>query len=115
MRYLCINGHINQGVPKCISFGGVRIDQAVSEEVLKVVQPVAIDAALRTAEQTSQRQDERARVIELELEQARYDARLAGRRYESVDPDNRLVASELELRWNAACAVLKSWRVSVTR
>jgi DNA invertase Pin-like site-specific DNA recombinase len=102
MRYLCINGHINQGVPKCISFGGVRIDRAVSDEILKVVQPVAIDAALRAAEQRSQEQNEGARALELELEQARYEARLAGRRYESVDPDNRLVASELEARWNAS-------------
>lgn len=102
MRYQCINGHINQGVPKCISFGGVRIDQAVSDEILKVVQPVAIDAALRVAEQRSQQQNERARALELELEQARYEASLAGRRYESVDPDNRLVASELEGRWNAS-------------
>ena len=42
-----------------------------------------------------------ARVLELELEQARYEARLACRRYESVDPDNCLVSSELEARWNA--------------
>jgi len=102
MRYQCINGHINQGVPKCISFGGVRIDQAVSEEILSVCQPVAIDAALRIGEQKVQQQSERIRVLELELEQARYEARLAGRRYESVDPDNRLVASELEARWNAS-------------
>lgn len=102
MRYQCINGHINQGVPKCISFGGVRVDQAVSEEILKVVQPVAVDAALRAVEQRSQHESERARVLELELEQATYEARLAGRRYEAVDPDNRLVASELEARWNTS-------------
>jgi DNA invertase Pin-like site-specific DNA recombinase len=101
MRYQCINGHINQGIPKCISFGGVRVDRAVSEEILKVVQPVAIDAALRAGEQKVQQQNERIRVLELELEQARYEARLASRRYESVDPDNRLVASELEVRWDA--------------
>ncbi|MGA2114918.1 MAG: hypothetical protein ABSH56_09230 [Bryobacteraceae bacterium] len=38
----------------------------------------------------------------LELEQGRYEAKIAGRRYEAVDPDNRLVAAELEVRWNAA-------------
>jgi hypothetical protein len=38
----------------------------------------------------------------LEVEQARYEARLAGRRYEAIDPDNRLVAAELEGRWNGA-------------
>lgn len=102
MRYQCINGHINQGVPKCISFGGVRVDQVVSDEILKVVQPVAIDAAIRAVGQKVQQRNERVRALELELEQARYEARLAGRRYESVDPDNRLVASELETRWNAS-------------
>jgi DNA invertase Pin-like site-specific DNA recombinase len=111
MRYQCINGHINQGVPKCISFGGVRVDQAVSEEILKVVQPVAIDAALRAAEQKVQHQSERARVRELELEQAKYEARLAGRRYESVDPDNRLVAPA----GTQPCAASGTWRVSSIR
>jgi excisionase family DNA binding protein len=101
MRYQCINGHINQGVPRCISFGGARIDPAVSAEILKVIQPLAIEAALRAAEQQTEQQSERHRVLELELEQARYEARLACRRYESVDPDNRLVSSELESRWNA--------------
>ncbi len=102
LRYQCINGHINQGVPRCISFGGVRVYQAVSEEILKVVQPLAIEAALQAAEQQSQQQAERTRPLELELglEQARYEARVAGRRYEAVDPDNRLVSSELEARWN---------------
>jgi hypothetical protein len=46
-------------------------------------------------------QDQR-RAVELELEQARYEAKLSARRYEAVDPDNRLVAAELEARWNAA-------------
>ena len=101
LRYQCVNGHINQGVSKCLSFGGARVDPAVSAEILKVIAPLAIDAALQTAEQNSQQQSERIRVLELALEQARYEARLACRRYESVDPDNRLVSSELEARWNA--------------
>jgi DNA invertase Pin-like site-specific DNA recombinase len=115
MRYQCINGHINQGVPKCISFGGVRVDKAVSDEILKVVQPVAIDAAVRAVEQKSQQQSERARVLELELEQARYEARLAGRRYEAVDPDNRLVASELEARWNTSLCRVKDLESNLDR
>jgi DNA invertase Pin-like site-specific DNA recombinase len=115
MRYQCINGHINQGVPKCISFGGVRVDQAVSEEILRVCEPVAIDAALRAGEQKVQQQSERIRVLELELEQASYEARLAGRRYESVDPDNRLVASELEARWNASLCRVQDLENKVAR
>jgi Recombinase/Recombinase zinc beta ribbon domain len=45
---------------------------------------------------------ESRRSLDLELEQARYEARLAARRYEAVDPDQRLVAAELEARWNSA-------------
>jgi len=102
MRYLCVNGHINQGMPKCISFGGGRVDQAVSAEILKVIQPIAIDAACQAADQLVQKRSEGTRAVELELEQARYEARLAARRYEATDPENRLVASELESRWNIA-------------
>jgi len=100
MRYLCINGHINQGIPKCIAFGGVHADQAVSAEILQVVQPMAIEVALQAADQLCQQHDESSRALELELEQARYEARLAARRYEAADPENRLVTSELETRWN---------------
>jgi DNA invertase Pin-like site-specific DNA recombinase len=102
IRYQCVNGNINQGVPKCISFGGVRVDQAVASEVLRIIEPMALDAALQAAEQVAEQQQERVRAITLELEQARYEARLASRRYDSADPDNRLVASELEARWNVA-------------
>ena len=100
MRYQCVNGNINQGTARCISFGGLRVDQALSAEIVKVVQPTAIQAAFQAADQASQVRTEQTRALELEVEQARYEARLAARRYETVDPENRLVASELEARWN---------------
>lgn len=102
LRYECVGGNLNQGLPKCIGFGGARVDEAVSTEILKVIQPLAIDAALQVTDQILERQSDRVHALELELEQARYDARLAARRYEAIDPDNRLVASELESRWNIA-------------
>lgn len=115
MRYRCVNGNINQGVPICISFGGVRVDQAVSMEILKVIQPMAIDAALQAAEQAKGRQSDLVRALQLELEQARYEARLAARRYEAIDPDNRLVASELESRWNTALCHVRELEDRVDR
>ena len=65
MRYRCVNGNINQGVPICISFGGVRVDQVVSMEILKAIQPMAIDAALQAAEQVQGRRIGRVRVVTL--------------------------------------------------
>jgi hypothetical protein len=68
--------------------------------LLQAISGNAIQAALEAAEQTQQKRRDLRQAIELELEQARYEARLAARRYESVDPDQRLVAAELEARWN---------------
>jgi hypothetical protein len=85
----------------CISFGGLRVDAAVSKEVLEAVSGNAIQAALEATEQMQQKRQDLRKAIGLELEQARYEAGLAARRYESVDPEQRLVAAELEARWNA--------------
>jgi DNA invertase Pin-like site-specific DNA recombinase len=87
---------------RCISFGAWHVDQAVANEVLEAIGGNAIEAALQAAEQMRQQREARRRASEMEVEQARYEARLAERRYEAVDPEQRLVAAELEARWNAA-------------
>lgn len=101
-RYFCRDGESMHGVSPCITFGASRPDDLIATEVLRAVQPLAVEAALVAMELADQHHAERRRALELELEQARYDARLAQRRYEAVDPDLRLVAAELELRWNGA-------------
>ncbi len=101
-RYHCRGAHINHGEAWCISFGGLRPDRAVAAEILKAVEGNAIQAALEVAGRVAEQQCQRHSALSLELEQAQYEVRLAARRYEAVDPDNRLVAAELEARWNAA-------------
>lgn len=100
-RYHCKGAHINHGEDWCISFGSLRTDQAVGQELLRAISGNAIEAALEAAEKMRQQRQEQRRTLELELGQARYEAKLSARRYEAVDPDNRLVVSELEARWNA--------------
>lgn len=102
IRYVCNAARTQYGESTCISFGGFRADAAVSKEVLQAVSETAIQAAVEAAEQMQQRRQDLRKAIELELEQAHYEARLAVRRYESVDPEQRLVAAELEARWNSA-------------
>jgi len=102
LRYQCRGAHINRGEPRCITFSGLRVDRAVAGEVLRAIGGNAIEAAVEAAEKMRQHGGEQRRAVELELEQARYEAKLAGRRYEAVDPDRRLVAAELEARWNTA-------------
>ncbi len=102
IHYQCNGAHKQRGEDRCVAFGGLRVDAAVANEVLNAVGGNAIEAALEAAEQIQQQRQELRRSITLEVEQARYEARLAARRYEAVDPDQRLVAAELEARWNAA-------------
>ena len=91
-RYHCRGAQINHGTDWCISFGGLKPDRDVAAEILKAVEGNAIEAALEVAARAAEQQRQRHRALSLELEQARYEARLAARRYEAVDPDNRLVA-----------------------
>jgi hypothetical protein len=101
-RYHCLGAHINHGERRCISFGGLKIDEAIANEVLHAISGNAVEAALEAADHLRRQREEQRQALVLEVEQARYDARLAARRYEAVDPDNRLVAAELEARWNGA-------------
>ena len=104
-RYHCRGAQLNHGEAWCISFGGLRPDRVVAAEILKAVEGNAIDAALEAASRIAEQRSQQQRALSLELEQAQYEVRLAIRRYEAVDPDNRLVAAELETRWNAALQV----------
>jgi hypothetical protein len=101
-RYQCNGAQINHGEDWCISFSGLRVDAAVAQQVLDVISGNAVEAALETVDQLRNQQHQQRKTLELEVEQAQYEARLAARRYEAVDPENRLVAGELAFRWNAA-------------
>jgi hypothetical protein len=76
------------------------VDAAIAEAFLEAVSPVGVEVGFRVLEQLEQDLAAQRRQRELQLEQARYEARLAQRQYDAVDPDHRLVASELERRWN---------------
>jgi excisionase family DNA binding protein len=105
-RYLC-NGEMDfASDKKCVGFSNMRIDAAVSAEVLGEVSPLAIDAALQLIADREQAGTERLRQSELALQQARYEETHARRQYDALDPDNRLVASELERRWNVRLAAV---------
>ncbi len=101
-RYYCTRTDIAPMGAHCISFGSLGVERAVSKEVISAAEGPAIEAALEAAERVMQEDSHRRKALFLELEQARYEARLAARRYEAVDPDNRLVAGELEAGWNAS-------------
>jgi hypothetical protein len=103
-RYCCSRGWDGNGEARCIGFGGTLIDKAIEAEVLKVVEPGAIAAAIEAGAQEATHRDEVAEALKRDLEAARYAADRAFRQYDAIDPANRLVAAELEARWNRALA-----------
>src|SRR5207249_1200419 len=66
------------------------------------VKPMAIEAAVEAQRRSMEARSEQQRIVELELQQARYEASLAERRYAACDPDNRLIAAQLEKSWETA-------------
>jgi DNA invertase Pin-like site-specific DNA recombinase len=101
-RYQCRGDDMRGATGQCLGVGGVRVDRAVSAQLVQAVAPYAVEAALRAAERAGQANDDARAAVARELDEARYDVTLASRRYEAVDPAKRLVAAELEARWEAA-------------
>jgi len=98
LRYHCRGAHVNHGEHWCISFGGLRTDQAVADEVLPAISGNAVEAALEAAEKMrTQRQNER-RHLELELEQASYEAKLSSRRSKQLT----WITGSLQRNWRRA-------------
>jgi hypothetical protein len=99
--YLCQSAYHNgDGDKLCQSMTSRPVDRAVVDVFLESVSPLSLEVGLKVLEQLENDLAVQRRQRELQLEQARYEARLAQRQYDAVDPDNRLVASELERRWN---------------
>ncbi len=103
-RYSCSRGWMDNGEPRCIAFGGLRVDDAIEDALLAVVGPGAIAAAVAAEKEAGQRRDQMLDALKRDLEAARYAADRAFRQYDAADPANRLVAGELEARWNQALA-----------
>jgi DNA invertase Pin-like site-specific DNA recombinase len=101
-RYACHRGLLDSGEPRCIAFGGLRVDDAIEAALLQVVGPGAVTAATAAEAEAATRRDQVREVLLRDLEAARYAADRAFRQYDAADPANRLVAAELEARWNQA-------------
>jgi excisionase family DNA binding protein len=102
IRYQCNGRILDPDLPCCVMFGGLRADRMVAEQALQCLSPQAIQAAVQALGALRSAGDERIEQKRLALEHARYEASRARRQYDAVDPDNRLVAAELERRWNEA-------------
>lgn len=98
--YQCTEASVRQAGKLCQSIRGSHIDEAIGALLLQTVAPAALNVALAVQEEIADRIRRADALRATQLEQARYEAELARRRYLKVDPDNRLVADTLEADWN---------------
>lgn len=115
LRYACCRGWLDNGETRCIAFGGSSVDEAISKEILQVAQPAAVEAAVLASQEEARRRDDVLEALSRDLEAARYAAQRAQRQYDGADPENRLVASELEQRWNQALQRVRAVETKITQ
>jgi DNA invertase Pin-like site-specific DNA recombinase len=108
--YLCQRVAIARGVAPCQRVPGRDLDRAIADILVEVVTPETIALTLAVQDELVARATEAARLRQLQVERAQYEAELAQRRYLRVDPDNRLVADVLEAEWNAKLRALAQAR-----
>ena len=98
-RYLC-KGDYDDGGEYCLGFGGASVDHRLSQELLKVISSFGVEASLKAVAELRAGDVAQCATLSSKLEQLEYEARKAFEQYDAVDARNRLVAGELERRWN---------------
>jgi DNA invertase Pin-like site-specific DNA recombinase len=106
--YVCRRAKLTYDEPQCQTFPQRPLDEAVRDLFLEAVQPAEIETLLTALDALEQERQATERQWQVRLERARYAVRLAQRQYDAVDPENRLVARELERRWNDALLALEA-------
>lgn len=112
--YKCESSNLQLGSNRCLTFGGIGPDRLISQVILEAVSPIAIEAAINTEKQIKEARNERVKLIKLEIQQAQYKASLAERRYAACDPENRLIAAQLEKNWEEALVRLQASKMRLS-
>jgi len=108
LSYACVRQYIDYGNKPCQSLSGEVLNRFVSEQVLKALEPASIELSLRAAQNVEQERKQLEKIYEQRLERARYEAERAARQYRIVEPENRLVARQLEHDWESKLQEQKS-------
>jgi DNA invertase Pin-like site-specific DNA recombinase len=114
-EYVCNHLRSQQGLSACQYLRAPRVDAAVAQAFLTALAPAEIDALSRARRAQQQTDKAMRKSAEQQLERRRYEAALAERQFNRVDPDNRLVAAELERRWEAALKEVRAAEEALAR
>lgn len=111
----CTIANLQFGKPPCQSFNGRWLEPMIEALVLQALEPASLELSLATAENIEADRERLETHHRQSVERATYEADLARRRYEEVDPSNRLVAAELERRWEAALGMQRKREEELNR
>jgi DNA invertase Pin-like site-specific DNA recombinase len=114
-EYLCNHLRQQHGEPVCQRFRAAPIDEQVVQWFFEALSPAAIDLSARTLAETDARREETFAARRQQVERLEYEARRAERQYQHVDPENRLIAAELERRWESSLRELKEAQEQLMR
>ncbi len=111
-RYLC-QGAFGGGGDYCLGFGGRLVDERFCQELLQALSPLGIRASLAAIDQLSAKDQDQRQALVRKLQHCEYETQRAFEQYNEVDPRHRLVAAELERRWNAKLEELDQLRAAL--
>ena len=101
-RYNCSRPRFEPTDEACSGLPARSLDELISRQVLQALSSAAIELSLSAIEHTSQERRQQGTQLRQNLDRAMYEAQRAERQYQTVEPENRLVARSLEARWEAA-------------
>ncbi len=108
VQYTCSRRRREYGKPSCQFLSGERIDTAVVEEFFDALTPANIDALEKVSAKQRTRHREQIRHLKQEVKRLEFTAARTQRQYDSVDPENRLIAATLEKKWEQALLDLET-------
>ena len=114
-RYACTRMHVDYGEDSCQGLAGPPLDAFVAERVLEALQPAALALSLEAAQYVEKERAQLDALWQKRLERADFEAQRAARQYQRVEPENRLVARQLEREWEAQLAAQKNLAVEYDR
>jgi DNA invertase Pin-like site-specific DNA recombinase len=103
-QYECKRHHVEATEPRCYGLSAKPVDELVSQQLLRALKPAVVELSLKAGEDVERERKRLEKHWRQRRQRAHYEVELAERRYQAVDPDNRLVAATLERRWEEALA-----------
>jgi DNA invertase Pin-like site-specific DNA recombinase len=108
LRYSCVRQAVDYGKPACQNLAGACLEALVAEQILRAVEPAALELSFAAATECERQRAEADRAWQLRLERARQEVERAERQYQRVEPENRLVARTLERQWEERLRALQT-------